>query len=413
MNPTRNAMSWEELATYAADPIDQINGLNNPYSSLRLFNKDESEAIVTLYRDNHAWCPYCQKVWIWLELKKIPYRIKKVTMRCYGEKEKWYLKKVPSGMLPAIEIENHVITESDEILFVLEEIYGPLGQSLNEKKVLEHRRLERELFSSWCNWLCRNSLFQGQEEQKKENFKLVAKKFEEALQKDPFGWLTPISKGDGSKPGSADVIFIPYVERMNASLAYYKGYSLREEHPLINTWLSNLENLDEYRGTQGDFHTHAHDLPPQMGGCFTYSNEAQKLFAQEIDKGSGLGKLELVDLKVDQKSKNYYEALALGRVIKHKERIIAVSPMKNKLFDQPLRAALTHMISKKDCTPEKNSASALRYLRDRISVPRDMPLLSGRLLRQALELTASIDGGDLGPKIPTKNRLDQNPRLFD
>jgi len=39
-------------------------------------------------------------------------------MRCYGEKERWYLKKVPSGMLPAIEIENHVITESDEILFV-------------------------------------------------------------------------------------------------------------------------------------------------------------------------------------------------------------------------------------------------------------------------------------------------------
>ena len=67
-------------------------------------------------------------------------------------------------MLPAIEIENHVITESDEILFVLEEIYGPLGQSLNERKVLEHRRLERELFSSWCNWLCRNSLFQSQEE---------------------------------------------------------------------------------------------------------------------------------------------------------------------------------------------------------------------------------------------------------
>mgnify|MGYP003307106231 FL=1 len=88
MNPTRNAMSWEELAIYAANPIDQINGLNNPYSSLRLFNKSESEAIVTLYRDNHAWCPYCQKVWIWLELKKIPYRIKKVTMRCYGKKER-------------------------------------------------------------------------------------------------------------------------------------------------------------------------------------------------------------------------------------------------------------------------------------------------------------------------------------
>ena len=413
MNPTRNAMSWEELAIYTADPIDQINGLNNPYSSLRLFNKNESEAIVTLYRDIHAWCPYCQKVWIWLELKKIPYRIKKVTMRCYGEKERWYLKKVPSGMLPAIEIENNVITESDEILFVLEEIYGPLGQSLNEKKVFEHRRLERELFSSWCNWLCRNSLFQAQEEQKKESFKKVAKKFEKEIEKSASGWLTPISTKNGEKPGSADVIFIPYVERMNASLAYYKGYSLREEHPFINTWLKNLEKLEEYRGTQGDFHTHAHDLPPQMGGCFTYSNANQQSFSKNIDTGSGLGQLELVDFKVDQKSEQQFETLALERVIKHKERIIAVSPMKNKLFDQPLRAALTSMITKKDCRPEKNSASALRYLRDRISVPRDMPLLSGRLFRQALESTANIDGSDSGPAIPIRNRLDQNPIQFN
>jgi len=349
MNPTKNAMSWEELAIYAADPIDQINGLNNPYSSLRLFNKSESDVIVTLYRDNHAWCPYCQKVWIWLELKKIPYRIKKVTMRCYGDKERWYLKKVPSGMLPALEIQNHVITESDDILFALEKIYGPLGLSLNDQNVLEHRRLERELFSSWCNWLCRNSLFQAQEEQKKESFNHVAKKLEKELQKNASGWLTPISTENSEKPGSADVVFIPYVERMNASLAYYKGYSLREEHPFINMWLTNLEQLDAYRGTQGDFHTHAHDLPPQMGGCFTSSNSNQQLFAQEIDIGSGLGELELSDFKDDQKSEKQFGALALERVIKHKERIIDVNPMKIQSFDQPLRAALTSMISKKDC----------------------------------------------------------------
>jgi len=413
MNPTRNAMSWEELAIFAVDPIDRINGLNNPYASLRLFNKNESDAVVTLYRDNHAWCPYCQKVWLWLELKQIPYRIKKVTMRCYGDKERWYLEKVPSGMLPAIEIQNQLITESDEILFVLEKIYGPLGQSLNEPEVINHRRLERELFSSWCNWLCRNSIFQDQEEKKKENFRNTAKKFEKKLQKNASGWLTPISTENGVRPGSADVVFIPYVERMNASLAYYKGYSLREEHPFINIWLKNLEQLDEYRGTQGDFHTHAHDLPPQMGGCFSYSNLKQELFSQEIDIGSGLGRLELADLPIDKNSGRKFEAIALERVIKHKEKIIAASPMHNNFFDQPLRAALTSMISKDMCPPEKKSASALRYLRDRISVPRDMPLLSGRLFRQALERTANIDSSNLGPEIPTRNRLDQNPRQFN
>ena len=412
MNQTRNAMTWEELATYAAEPIDRINGLTNSYASLRLFHKSDSETVVTLYRDNHAWCPYCQKVWLWLELKKIPYRIKKVTMRCYGEKESWYLKKVPSGMLPAIEIKNNIITESDEILFVLEEIYGPLGKSLNNKKVLNHRRLERELFSSWCNWLCRNSFYGAQENKKKSHFQYVAKQFESELQKTASGWLTPTSTEKGDYPGSADIIFIPYVERMNASLAYYKGYSLREEHPLINMWLKNLEKLDEYRGTQGDFHTHAHDLPPQMGGCFTFTNTNQKFFAQEIDNGSGLGSLELAGLKVDKQSEQKFKTIALERVLKHKERIIEVSPMKNKLFDQPLRATLTSMFSMKICPPEEGSASALRYLRDRVSVPRDMPLLSGRLFRQALERTASYDSSQAGPIIPTRNRFDQNPKQF-
>ena len=42
-----------------------------------------------------------------------------------------------------------------------------------------------------------------------------------------------------------------------------------------------------------------------------------------------------------------------------------------------------------------------------------MPLLSGRLLRQALERTATIDGSDPGPAIPTRNRLDQNPIQFN
>ena len=413
MNQTKNAMSWEELAIYAADPIDRINGPTNPYASLRLFNKSESEAIITLYRDNHAWCPYCQKIWLWLELKKIPYHIKKVTMRCYGEKEIWYLKKVATGMLPAIEIQNNVITESDQILFVLEEIYGPLGQSLNEPKVLSHRRLERELFSSWCNWLCSKSFFSTQEDKKKENFKNVAEKLEKELQKNTSGWLTPVSTKNGEKPGSADIIFIPYIERMNASLAYYKGYSLREEHPFIDRWLRNLEKLDEYRGTQGDFHTHVHDLPPQMGGCFTYSNSNQQIFAKKIDSGIGLGALELSGLQKHEKSIKEFKAITLERVIKHKESIIEVSQLQNKLFDQPLRAALTYMTSNYCCTPDKNSSSAIRYLRDRISVPRDMPLISARLFRQALEYTADIDGKDLGTEIPIRNRLDQNPLLFN
>ena len=33
---------------------------------------------VTLFRDHHAWCPYCQKVWLFLEEKQIPYKVRQL-----------------------------------------------------------------------------------------------------------------------------------------------------------------------------------------------------------------------------------------------------------------------------------------------------------------------------------------------
>lgn len=51
---------------------------------------------VTLYRGHNAWCTYCQKVWLWLEARQLPYRARNVSVRCYGRKEAWYRDRVPS-----------------------------------------------------------------------------------------------------------------------------------------------------------------------------------------------------------------------------------------------------------------------------------------------------------------------------
>mgnify|MGYP006245476795 FL=1 len=83
------ALSWSDLEGLTADEPDRTQGPTNAQAVLRLFGQEESAVRVTLYRDHHAWCPYCQKVWLWLEFKRIPYRIRKVTMRCYGSKEPW------------------------------------------------------------------------------------------------------------------------------------------------------------------------------------------------------------------------------------------------------------------------------------------------------------------------------------
>ena len=62
------ALTWSQIQPLCAKftPPDATNGPTNPQSLLRLHGHPESAVRITLFRDNHAWCPYCQKIWLWL-----------------------------------------------------------------------------------------------------------------------------------------------------------------------------------------------------------------------------------------------------------------------------------------------------------------------------------------------------------
>ena len=405
-----NILSWEELKGLSLDDFDRINGKTNSHSNLRLFNHSENAAELILYRDRHAWCPYCQKIWLWLELKQIPYKIKKINMFCYGEKENWYLNKVKSGKLPAIELKGQIVTESDLIISFLENEYGVLGSSIFSKKLETVRKIEREIFRDWCNWLCRENILFIESSIKQAKLKQSLKRLEDLIRISSTGFLDPINEDNSEiKPGTGDIIFIPYLERLNASLCYYKGFSLREEFPKINEWLTLLEKQCTYLGTQGDFHTHSHDLPPQMGGCFKEDNPRQKYFSDLIDSGHGLGNLEINTIINDYTE---FSKMTLHRVIKHKNNIIKSNPCDNDIFELGLRAALTYISTGEINKVDDSCAIGLRYLRDRISVPRDMPLISARILRKALEQISSKCNSNEIYNIPLKHRYDQNPMNF-
>ncbi|BAZ14752.1 hypothetical protein NIES4071_65960 [Calothrix sp. NIES-4071] len=397
---TTAPLSWQELETLTDYKVDTVNGQTNARAKLRLFGQPDKNVRVTLYRDNHAWCPYCQKVWLWLEEKQIPYRVEKVTMFCYGEKESWYKRKVPSGMLPAIELDGRIIKESDDILIALEKTFGRLSQGMEDPTVLPLRQLERLLFRAWCAWLCSRAISFQQEQRNREQFLGVVAKVEEALGRTRGPYFL-------DSFGVVDVIFTPYVERMNASLYYYKGYSLREENPRLNAWFAAMESRPTYCGTQSDFHTHVHDLPPQMGGCWENGEPQMLLNKARVDNGPWFG---LPDVSYPEPENSRMEALQ--RTIEHRINIIRVNPADDKLFDEALRCALTHMMTGFDCVPPSGSDVALRYLRDRINVPRDMSIYAAKRLRESLEKTACLVGDSQPAPIPTRHRRDQDPSNF-
>ena len=403
--------SWEDLQQWAAPEPDRINGPASAQATLRLFGQPESSVRVTLYRDHHAWCPYCQKVWLWLEEKGIPYRVCKVTMFCYGQKESWYRRLVPSGMLPALELDGQIITESDSILLALEGAFGPLRLAMGHPQVLPLRQLERLLFRAWCQWLCVPHPRPSAEDQAAQAFDRMAAAMAGALLATP----GPFLLGEIS---TADLVFVPYVERMGASLAYYKGYLLRRQHPAIDRWFQALEERPAYLATQSDFHTHAHDLPPQMGGCHASGSKPQRLLAAQIDQGPWpITALNGADPETSQREPADSAAVALARVLRHRRTLVARYGDGGDAasFDTALRCALTLLISGQACPPPGGSAAGLRSLAQRISVPRDMPLHAARRLRQALLHTAALDPVDPSAPcdpLPLHHRRDQDPQPF-
>jgi hypothetical protein len=69
--------------------------------------------------------------------------------------------QVPSGLLPVLEIDGRVVTESATIMALLEEQFPghkplmPAADSPQRPRADQLMRLERRFFSDWLNWLCR------------------------------------------------------------------------------------------------------------------------------------------------------------------------------------------------------------------------------------------------------------------
>lgn len=212
----------------------------------------------------------------------------------------------------------------------------------------------------------------------------------------------------------ADVVFIPYVERMCASLFYYKGFCVRARWPHIARWLQALEMRETYLGTRSDYHTHAHSLPPQMGGCFHNGTAEQQACRAQVDSGPWEA---VPDTTTPAPPSARMEALA--RVVRHSQAVLRVNPEENAaLKDVVLRAALTHLATGELTEAPRGSARVLRYIRDRISVPRDMSLYAARHMRASLEIVAASSTPEPGATVPfadvpIKHRKDQDPRPFN
>jgi glutathione S-transferase len=439
--------SWESIRSTLEDAFETdeerlfrsnvplgIGVVGSPLHKIRLFDsnsKKESDIRVTFYRDSAAWCPYCMKVLMSLEEKQIPYRVEKVNMSCYGKKPVEFLMLQPNGQIPVAIIDKTVYRQSNDILEALEEKFPnhkslkpPADQQQQQTRAGSLLRLERQLFSAWMYWLTGPSKY-------KSLFEETLQQVEQVLTD-----VGPFFCGD--KVCTVDMQYAPFLERMAASLLYYKGFQIRvapnqpTSYPAINRWYDAMEQLPSYQMIKSDYYTHCWDLPPQLGGCT--SEPAGEPFRQAINGLNGSWDLPLRphngNVEPDWGWASVNDAAAkreaVERVSANHPAIIqfaargagkkGMPPVSAPLADpyaEPSQAVIggvdammrlvclallqgtdAHESSLQDVVrvlKEQGSAEynkgvsdSLEYVRDRVGVPRDMKLPAARQLRAHL-----------------------------
>jgi glutathione S-transferase len=83
-------------------------------------------------------------------------------------------------------------------------------------------RLERDVFALWCRWLFRPSN-DAAERRAREAFEAAMQAVDDAL--GQIGGGGPFFLGEDIS--MVDLLFVPFMERQNASLLYWKGFKLR------------------------------------------------------------------------------------------------------------------------------------------------------------------------------------------
>ena len=215
-------------------------------------------------------------MWLLLEEKQIPYRIEKINMRSYGDKPSWFLQKVRGGLLPVIELDGELITESLTIMQILDGTFPdgppmvPPAGSEERERAQTLLQLERELFSWWCTLTFQpgKGLFDGHEKQ----FFTCLERVDSELGATAGPWFL-----GGDAPSLVDLQYISHVERMLASIAFWKGRAIRAEGKFkrLEAWLQAFEQRPAYIATKSDYYTHVMDIPPQYGPGFGVKEAAE------------------------------------------------------------------------------------------------------------------------------------------
>ncbi|KAL3655880.1 Glutathione S-transferase dhar1, mitochondrial [Castilleja foliolosa] len=177
-------------------------------------------------------CPFCQRVMLTLEEKKVPYTLHLINT---DAKPQWFLEANPEGKVPVIKFDDKWIADSDVIVGIIEEKYP--NPSLSPPS--EASSVGSKLFPSFVKFLKSKDPTDGSGEALLNELKALD---EHLKAKGPYV--------SGENICAVDLGLAPKLYHLDITLAHFKSWTIPESLSYVHKYKELLFSRESFQKTK-------------------------------------------------------------------------------------------------------------------------------------------------------------------
>ena len=353
---------------------------------------------VLLYRDTNSWCPFCERVWIALLEKGIPYESVGVDLR---NKPEWYKEMIPTALVPSVRLfpSDELIYESKDILLKLEDTFSdvnkyqmllPQDETMRSRalEIIESAEEDTSVVRLGYKVLLarRTSDREGErkendqdegpsEEEIRSSFEGALKAFDNLLLEHGGPFIM------GNSITICDIMLIPGLTRLAANLRTFADMEIRfnDQYVQVGKWFEAVDSLPSQQFVRTDDET----LNNVVGKIFmngaAFDETDKKFLTPPLSEA---GKLEAAY----KLTRNY------KRVIQDIFTNSGICESEEESVDIYVRAIVMTLLGQtiaglRSASPQRKmvGAAVMAFLRNRVTSPRDMSASATVAFRHATD----------------------------
>ncbi|EPS66304.1 dehydroascorbate reductase, partial [Genlisea aurea] len=178
-------------------------------------------------------CPFCQRVLLTLEEKKVPYKLHLINT---DDKPQWFLEANPEGKVPVIKLDDDKwIADSDVIVNLLEEKYP----SLSLTPPPEVASVGSKVFPSFVKFLKSKDPSDGAEQALVDELSALD---EHLKSNGPYV--------NGENISAVDLSLAPKLYHIDVVLGHFKGWTLPERFTHLRDYIKSLFSRESFQKTK-------------------------------------------------------------------------------------------------------------------------------------------------------------------